>query len=986
MNFIHSIRYFLPVGIFLLFLFFSLSSRAQQLNDKGRIIGTARNDRNEPLSSATITIKPGNKTVKANISGEFEIDLTPGIYILTISYAGLETKQITDVVIKKGEVTKQDVSLNVKSSGEVVVTASAKKETINAGLRLQKNNTAVSDVLSSEQMRRTPDNNIGDALRRANGVTVVENKFVVIRGMGDRYNNVMVNGSVMPSTEPGKKNFSFDIIPTAMVENIVINKTATPDLPTDFAGGLVQVTTKDVPDKNTLSIGVGTGFNSVSTGKEMINTGIAKSEYFGILDSRRKWFWRDWDPVEYDKVANAASLSQRNIMNSKIPNLWQAKIYTAQPVQDYQFTLGLRKKFKSGNSLGALLGGTYRNQQLIESYAYEGENSSLDSTNGKKYTFSTNIGALFSLAYNFKKSRISFKNIYVRRLTNEMFFYGGVTDQTYNVKDSYASRIQVSDLLQNRFEGEHNLNNKLKIKWFFDRILTVREFPDSRLVAFTNSDISSGNYFVELSNKGTNSLGGIYYSKLNEDKLGGGLDITYTYRLLGEEQKLKFGYLGGFRNAKYNELFIRPTREESKDLSATRFLAGKAYYDVYAPENFRNGLLYYYPIISDKRVGIPLDGYKGVQNTNAGYAMTDAKITDKLRIIAGVRIEDFLIRSIAAGNRVVPNPNVPGTSMTIKIDSTYQLKELGFFPSANFVYQVTGKSNLRLAVTKTSARVDFREIYPSNIYDFELLADVRGAALKNATIINSDLRYELFPNPGEVLSVTAFYKKFTNPIEPFVISLSGGDFLFTNVNLSSSVNTGVEFDMRKSLSFLYKKSKLLKNLYFSGNASVMNSSVNIDPNLVNVQLGGAPSNNPDFKRSRKRPLSGLSPYSLNAGLLYQGNKFGANIVYNRFGKRIVTASMNAEYDRYEKPRDIVDLQVYTRLLKNKVEFKFNVSNLLNQKFIIYNNGGQGGISGIPKGAANNDPKGTDYNEDLDLKIYEGNRGTNYSLSLNFLIF
>jgi hypothetical protein len=983
MNIIHSNRYFLPAGILFFFLFFTAVTKGQQLTDKGRIAGVARNDRNEPLPSATIVVTPGNKTIKTNINGEFEIDLVPGTYTLVISYAGLQTKNVSDVEVKKSEVTKQDISLNVKSTGEIVITSSAKKETINAGLLIQKNNSAVSDVLSSQQMRRTPDNNLGEALKRANGVTVVDNKFVVIRGMADRYNMVMVNGSVMPSTEPNVKNFSFDIIPTAMVENIVINKTATADLPTDFAGGLVQVTTKEVPDKNTVSFSIGTNYNTVSTGNDMITTGIGKSEYFGILDKSRKWFGTAWNPNEYVKVYNT-DFKKRDAMNAAIPNYWKPAVSTAMPTQDYQFTVGIRKKFKNTSSFGFLLGTTYRNTQNIEQYTYEGENGSLDSTSGQRSTFTTNISGLLTLAYNFKNNKIAFKNIYTRRLWNQALFYNGVVDQTSLVEDSYASRITTNDLLVNRLEGDHVLlDNRFKVKWFVDRISTIREFPDTRGTAYKSGSADEG-YYVELTNINSVSLGGIYYNKLVEDKYGAGLDVTTSYKLFGTEQKLKAGYLGGFRNAEYRELFLRPGAQVPTSLITNQFF-GKAYYDVYDPANFSSGSLYYYRIQNDAPTKA-MDGYNGEQNTNAFYVLTDAKITDKFRAIIGVRAENFYISTVAPGKRVVPNPNVPGTNMTVIIDSTFVIDDFDFYPSANLVYSLSNKTNLRLSATRTSARVDFREIYPLQYYDFELLSFVRGSALQNSSIFNLDLRYEYFPNTGEVISVTGFYKKFTNPIEPFVES-GTGDLIFSNVNLASSTNIGFEFDLRKSLSFISKKSKFLKNLYFSGNAAVMKSTVNIDPVDVYRQLGtdisGDTSSN--YASSRNRPLSGLSPYTFNVGMLYQTEKFGANLIYNRFGRRIVTASFEPQLDRYEKPRDIIDFQLSARFFKSKMEVRFNIGNFLNQPFIIYNNAGNGDTSG-DKSKANNDPKGNNYNKEYDLTIYQGNRGTTLGLSVSYRIF
>jgi hypothetical protein len=285
--------------VLLISVFYTLtqfSGYGQKLESQGRIVGSVYNESNEKLTGATVLIKSKSSrslTITTNINGVFEYDLNPGVYSIVISYAGYQSQTDSSITITKGEVYKQTFLLNYKrASGEVVITATKRnKESISSVLSIQKNAAAVADVISAEQIKRTPDVTVGDAIRRMNGVTVVDNKFVVVRGMSDRYNTVLLNGSPVPSTEAGRKNFSLDLIPSNAIDNIVISKTATPDLPADFSGGIVQVATKEVPDKNTFSFTTGLGYNTISTGREFLSTKIYRRQYLSIVHPYSKWYF-----------------------------------------------------------------------------------------------------------------------------------------------------------------------------------------------------------------------------------------------------------------------------------------------------------------------------------------------------------------------------------------------------------------------------------------------------------------------------------------------------------------------------------------------------------------------------------------------------------------------------------------------------------------------------------------------------------------------
>ncbi len=378
---------------------------------------------------------------------------------------------------------------------------------------------AVSDGISIEQIRRTPDNNVAQSLRRINGVTVLDNKFVVVRGMGERYNNVMLNGSQLPSTEANKKNFSFDLLPSNLIDNIIVNKTATPDLTAEFAGGIVQITTKEVPEKNLLFISAGSGGNSNSTFKDFKNTKIAQSEYFGNFDSKRKWYLNSWDPLEYFQARIGSDISKVYEQNGRIANVYGLYNYTAQPLQDYQLNAGIRKRLKNNSSAGLILAATYRNEQLIEDYTRSTEFG--DSVSGNKYAFATNLGGLLSFAYNVNTSKFSFKNIISRRLTHDTYVFSG-RDANRNYTENYGSFLNVNTLFQNRLEGEHAPGKKgLRIKWYGDRSSTNRDQPDTKTTKYFNQSGDGVKPSMDIATSLSPSLGGIFSAKLKEKDTDG---------------------------------------------------------------------------------------------------------------------------------------------------------------------------------------------------------------------------------------------------------------------------------------------------------------------------------------------------------------------------------------------------------------------------------------------------------------------------------
>lgn len=951
----------------------------------GKLTGRIMDDKGETLPGASIKILPSGLTLQSASDGTYQQNLEPGTYTIEISFIGYQSKRITDVVIRPGQNTALNILLKAdsRSLNAVVVTASYKKASIEGLYARQKNNAALSDGITAEQISRTPDNNTAQVLKRVSGLQISQNKYVVIRGLSDRYNNLMLNGAPLPSSEPNRRDFAFDMVPSALVDNIVVNKTATPDLTGEFTGGLVQITTKDIPDENFMQLTVGTGYNSRATGKDFIGLGRSKYAYLGFGDSHydqpKGMTFKQYVDIssQIQDPKNTEQRKQAAAFLSTLPNNWAMRKYTALPTQSYQFSLGRSIHIKE-NTLGIIAALTYRNEQ--EADQNDRYQATVNDYKGTDYTFTTTLGGSLDLAYRFGKHKITLKNTYNRKLSDQLYKFEGNDLMNDFLVNDYSNIVVINQLFQSVLSGEHSLGKRgIKFDWQASLADLKRDQPFTKIMdrrRATNSKDPEGFYnpvFTDLQA----SLGSLFYSKLKEKLYTWAANFQVPFQFLNLNQSFKAGYQGKYRDANFGaDIFrIRYLKQASGSFPD---YTGAAYYDVYNSANFANSELYLYPIgssgkdISSEGSG---QGYNGFQHLNAFYGMFDLKLTSKLRLIAGLRAEK--------NDQNITNMN-PSTGK----EELVNLKKTDWLPSANLIYGLNEKMNIRAAWYKTVARPDLRELSSFEYFDPVLMRIIYGSNLKSTSIENLDLRYEFYPSPGEVISVSGFYKKFKNPIELQLVPTSGSPS-YRYTNLESAKDLGMEIDFRKSLDFISSDAVFLKNIFLSGSLTLLDASVELEPSK---DLKGD-----SYKRSR--PLYGQSPYIINGGINYTGKQFGVNVLYNRYGKRIVFASAGISYDEYEKPRNVVDLQVNYKFLKqHRAELKFNISDLLNAETIIYRNQypkgnprfkeGEPSVQDVPglsyqlaEGQA--DPKGTSYNPDYDLVAGRIRNGTTYSLSFSY---
>jgi len=894
--------------LFLLTFSFLLSytAKSQTVQFTGKVL----NNRNEVLPSATITITPTSKKIVTDAEGKFVVALEIGTkYTFRVSSVGYETKDITEIEASKNLDNFIDIVLMEKSSNKldnITVTSTPRKlENTNALILFQKNNTALSSGLAADFIRRTPDKNTGEVLRRVSGASIQDNKFVIIRGLSDRYNAAFINGAALPSSEPDKKAFSFDIIPSALIDNIVINKTATPDLTGEFAGGIVQIQTKDIPTQNQLMLGVSMGFNTQSAFKDFTSNERGSTDFLGFNNQRGL---PDAYPRKYLAYSALSTTEKEAVSQSFKPGAYNEQTTTAMPVQTYNLTWANVKRFENGSAFGSVVGLTYRNSKLLfaaSKVLYEKGNNgqAFFDYSDQQNKYSVTWGGIANVAWSYKKHKIAFKNLFNQLLEDNFYNRSGINTENLQDVRLKSSVMNQRSLYSSQLEGTHQFTSRnIKVSWNVNYALNSKEQPDLRVQTYGKSLGVNEPYRINLRGNNTNR----FTSELKDNIFGYNASVAVPFKIGEQKQLVKIGGAATVRLRDFKAYIFGYTEPTDQSLLT------QPYDQIFQTQNIRNnGFL----ILTDLQNA--QDKYYGISALSAGYVMFDNKLGDKIRLVWGTRYEYFeqFLKS-----------NTQGTDKAQVINTD----KGDLLPSFNLTINATAKANIRIAGSRTVARPEFREIAPFVFFDFEQIASTSGTPdLQRSSILNADIRYEWYPKAGEVVSFGGFYKNFTDPIELRLNSASVAtrrQYQFQNAETATLY--GVEAEFRKSLSFISKGAAWLEKLYFNGNVSVIFSEVS----LGNVDASGnkLPSTN--------RPLQGQSPYLINAGFQYDGNK-GTNVslLYNRIGERLALVGNSDFGDIYEKPRDLVDFQISQKVLSNKGEVRLTVGDIFNQAFATYEN-------------------------------------------------
>ena len=875
-------------------------AQAQTIKMSGKVM----NSKNEPLPGANIVVNGAGKQTQADVEGKFYLSLEAGKkYTITVSNTGYETKEITDVDVTANQENYLEIVLQDKSTleGVILKTTSRRQENTTALLTFQRSNTALSSGLAADFIRRTPDRNTGEVLKRVSGASIQDGKFVVIRGLSDRYNSAVINNAQLPSTEPDKKAFSFDVIPSSLIDNIIINKTATPELPGEFAGGLVQINTKDVPVRDLLTVSISLGFNTQSVFKDFTSNERNANDWLGFDDKTRGL------PAGFPTTQQQyrSGTTQQKIAWSKLFNndVYNEVSNKALPVQTYSITWGKSSRFKNGGVLGTILSVQYRNSMLkydVQRRLHEQTGDAVVELEDNQNKYSINVGALANISYVKGKHKISFKNLFNQLFEDNYYTRGGFNNDRVQDINFRSSVLNQRSLYSGQLEGDHQLTaSGIKLKWNGNFAYNWKSQPDLRTSAYFRAK-GTNNPF-EYNDDDTRR----FFSNLKDYSYGANGSLTIPFIMSKNKQTFKTGGSTLIRIRDFRSRIF-----QYQPASPTQFDPSKAtlpFNQIFAQANIAtNGF-----VLNDFTNN--QDKYFGVSVLNGMYGMFDNKFGEKIRLVWGVRVENFqqfLTTKDVTSKRIVVN--------TEKWD---------VLPSFNFTLSPNTKNSFRVSGSRTVARPEFREIAPFSFYDYESNYGVNGNVdLKRTSILNGDVRYEFYPKGGEAITIGGFYKYFDDPIElrldPSSV-LDRRNYGYSNVD--NAYTLGAEVEVRKNLDFI---SKSLDNFSVFVNLTYSYSKVT----LATTTAGGQAT-------SVNRPLQGQSPYLANLGLQYNSKQGGwsGSALYNRIGQRLSLVGNQDFPDIYERPRNQVDFQVAKKVMKNRAEVKLTWADLLNNPYYFYEN-------------------------------------------------
>jgi outer membrane receptor protein involved in Fe transport len=918
-------------SILVVVLFFPVFAIAQQGKITGKIISSKTG---EALIGATVSVEGQNKSVQSDLNGIYSIGgLKLGAYKLSISFVSYTTKKIPSVEVKNGEVTTLDIVLEPKGTlSEVVIkaapTTAKPKETVSSLLIAQKNSASVSDGISAETIKRTPDRNTGDILKRVSGASLQEDKFAIVRGLNDRYNAAYLNGAALPSSESDRKAFAFDIFPSNMLDNLVIYKTATPDMPGEFAGGQIVINTKGIPAENFRSFSFGMGVNTIATFQNRKTYEGGAFDWLGF-DNSRALDPRIPDvngfknlPIE-QRIRYASSFKQKN---------WGLINEITSPNVSFQYTAGRNYQRREKDFIGTIFSVTYnrnfsRNFGDRTFFAPEYANAAQRIYNEQSFSTQTLLGIIGNISLKISNNHnLSFKNIFSINSDNRVLTRQGQDDviNEGNVyTKSHALWFTGNKIFSTQLIGEHYFpGSKIKVNWVGSFSDIRRDVPALRRMVY-DSVAGATSYLAKLIDPNPvdndNTAGLSFYSVTKEKVHNIKADISRSF-------KFSDFFQSNFKAGLYYQ-----TRSRSFN---PRLLA----FANYSPNSFDNSLLELTPdvIFESSSMGRFRNGKSGFALKDiteirdiytastalmAGYIMTDQRWGKRLRLIYGVRMEDFTQKLNADFNQFT----------FVRLNT----RKKDWLPSLNVVYSLNTKQNLRICYSKTLNRPEFRELAPFLFRDYTIRYAVFGdTALRRASIDNYDLRYEFYPGKAQVISVSGFYKKFTDPIE--LISATNQDRTLTYKNTPGAELLGLELEVRTLLGGLLKSSErsFLNKVTFFGNLTLLDSKVRLKVIDLN-----------NYYFNRTRPMQGQSSYVINGGLTYQDDirNFSSTISVNRYGQRIFLASNGDatpdgfvfEPNLWENGRTQIDFQLTKSFKNNRLEFRLNVKDILAQKLFFF---------------------------------------------------
>ena len=871
----------------------------------------------EPMAFANILVKGTTIGTTSDFDGKYQLELEPSTYTIVFSFVGYTTQEISDVVIKEGEVTPLDVTLTTNSLEAVVITTSIKRNTENAVLNMQKKSVVVLDGLSAQAIKNTGASNLASAVKNIPGVSIEGGKYVYVRGLGDRYTKSILNGIDIPGLDPDRNTIQMDLFPTNILDNVIILKSASAEYPADFTGGIVDIVTKDFPTKPEYTFSLGTGYNPDMhfNDKYLTYTG-SDTDVFGYDDGTRDLPIHRYQPIP-GTFENKLLLTT---LTNRFQRELQAKQETSNANFDFGFTLGNQYDI-GGDKIGYQASFSYKNQTTFYENRQDGafvKNSSDSSVNDLSFALKSNgseginnvvLNGMLGLTYKTDKSKFKANLLHIQngestagsfdQVISQDGVGGGLESLTKNAL-AYTER-SVTNLL---ISGDHRFSddeNALNLEWKFSPTFSKVMDKDHRITPLQQS--GEGDFFISPS---ASTFPIQLWRNLVEENWVVKIDLDKTVKLFGKPTKLKFGgaYTYKFRDFSIDDFTFNISGDDS-------FIADGNVDNLLASENLWNPT-------TDSGTHLvfgdqfnPNDAYEGEQIIGATYFSAEFNLSEKLITVFGVRSEFF-------------NSYYTGQNNSSVYDNESILDAFDLFPSANLIYELTDNTNLRSSYSRTTARPSFKEASVAQIFDPITNRLFIGSINLTPTYVNNfDLRYERFGEVGQMFAVSGFYKDFKDPIEQAFFLQAPTQL--TVDNLGNAKVYGVELEVRQRLGFI---SEGLNNLKFNANVSFIKSELTMsDDEFESRRLAARNGERID----RERNLQGQAPFLLNFGLDYNNSDIGlqTSLFFNVQGETLEVVGIGLVPDVYTKPFEGLNFTLNKSFGENKRSFiDLKVSNIL----------------------------------------------------------
>ncbi|WP_298353015.1 TonB-dependent receptor [uncultured Dokdonia sp.] len=902
----------------LIYSFFLLVTAISLQAQTGTIAGTVNDGQlNDILPFANILVQGTTKGTTSDFDGKYTLDVEPGTYVIEFSFVGYTTQQISEVVVKEGSTTVLDVTLSGASLDEVVITTTARKNTEQSVLNLQRKSVQLLDGLSLESIKKSGASNVASAVRNVPGVSVQGGKYVYVRGLGDRYTKTILNGVDVPGLDPDRNTLQLDIFPSSLLENIIVVKSSTADQPADFTGGVVDIVTKDIPNGKQSSASIGLGYNpDFHFNSNYITNESSGTDFLGFDDGLRSNPFNENQEFNFPTTTPNTAEFLAGRLN---PTLAAARENSGADMS-LSFTTG--NSYDVGdNKLGFLASVSYKNETTYYDDYVDGQRFRKDTDpsifelntdrtqQGERGENNVLISALGGLSYKTDRSKYRFNVLHIQNGESG----ASLLTQTNRIDNSNTVKkdvlIYTERALTNLFfSGKHtNEDASWTTEWKLSPTFSNVDDKDFRSTPFLINE-DSGDFIISPSESGDASR---FFRELDEINVASKLDLTRKHQLFEKDAKLKFG--GAFTY-------------KQRDFATIRFSTPFRNFDSTLLNGDPNAILgqYAYSATDDsgffvRKDSNENDSFDSNMNIAALYASEEFRPSSWFTAIVGLRAEKF--------DLIYSGQNQNGQIF----DGEKILDKFDFYPSANLIFDMNeeGAQKLRASFARTTARPSFKEASNAQIFDpINSLLFIGNINLQPSYINNFDLRYEIYGEEekkfglGDFVALSGFYKEFKDPIELTFIKEATGQI--TPRNLGDAEVYGIELEVRKSLDIIG-----LDNFSLNVNTSIIesNETYNADELIFRENLLREGESLGDG-----RVLQGQSPYLLNAGIAFESKETGwkSGLFYNVQGKTLQIVASEEVPDVYTLPFNDLKFNLSKSFGEDQNQtITFKAGNLLN---------------------------------------------------------